>query len=160
MVTGMIKSKMVRNSLEMAVLGMLARRALKEYLDSREANQWGYETEKQSSWTPRITIQDNENSYVIMAELAGVPSEELKLSINGNNLVLEGKRLSSIKSETGPTYMREIPYGSFYRTLPLPEDVEKDNDRIDASFSDGMLEIRVPRLKSEIPVGKVHIKTK
>jgi HSP20 family protein len=75
------------------------------------------------------------DTLVVKAELPGIdPDKDVEITISGGALHTE---------ESGKTFhRRELRYGSFARTLPLPEGVE-DSD-IAASYKDGILAVRVP----------------
>jgi HSP20 family molecular chaperone IbpA len=158
MVIRLVRSRMVRDALEMAALSMLARKVVKEYVERREERQWGSQVGKYTSWAPNITIQDKKEYYLILAELAGVRVDDIEVNVAGNNLILEGKRQPSSETDVSGSDISEIRFGRFSRTLALPVDAGKDN--IEAFLDGGILEIHVPRLRSEVPIGKVQVTVK
>lgn len=87
-----------------------------------------------------IRIEDKleGDTYIIRAELPGINvDEDLDISVQNNLLTIEAQR-SEEQTENGRS---EFRYGSFVRTVALPEGAQEDS--IDASYEDGILTIRV-----------------
>lgn len=104
------------------------------------------EGDEVSSWDPPVDIYENEDYFLIIAELPGIEKENIKIKINENMLVLQGIRKLDNPNEKGINYHRlETNFGSFSRTFTLSEIVDKDN--IVASFNNGILEIKLPKIK-------------
>ena len=79
---------------------------------------------------------------IVRADLPGIDPKEVEVTVDGDHLTIRGKRESS-REETGRDYThREIYYGSFERTIQLPEGVKTDD--IKASYHDGVLELTIP----------------
>jgi HSP20 family protein len=106
----------------------------------------------------RVEEFEDDGTLVVRAELPDIdPDKDVELSVAGGALHIRAQRQEKTeKRETG-AYRSEFRYGSFVRTVPLPEDV-KDDD-ITASYKDGILEIRAPMAAEEEkpPVTKVPI---
>ena len=90
---------------------------------------------------PRVEVEESEKGYRVSAELPGLEEKDISLSLKDNSLVLEGKRESSIKSDQAGLYRSEFSYGTFYRTIPLQEDVDDKN--ITATFTNGVLHVEL-----------------
>jgi HSP20 family protein len=110
-------------------------------------------------WTGIGTIPVDEyqddGTLVVRAELPGIdPATDVELTVSGNTLRIEAERKQEEKvSEKG--YMRrEVRYGTFSRTLPLPEGVTEAD--ITADYKDGILEIRIPTPAAE-PAKKIPV---
>lgn len=97
-------------------------------------------------------FRENGN-LVVRAELPGIdPDKDVELSISEGMLVIEAHRREEDKQEERGYVRRELRYGSFMRTLPLPEGVtEKD---VRATYKDGILEIKVPAPVAKQPEAK------
>lgn len=93
-------------------------------------------------WTPAIEVSQQEGNYTISAELPGIDPNNVKIDIEQNAIVLRGERESNVNDERGGFHHTERSYGSFYRTVPLPQGAEPDQAR--ARFNNGVLEITVP----------------
>lgn len=90
---------------------------------------------------PYIRVEDylEEGSYVLRAELPGVdPEKDVEVSVENDMLTISGER----REETREKHRREFHYGSFRRSISLPRGATAD--QITASYTDGVLEVRVP----------------
>jgi len=90
---------------------------------------------------PYIRVEDylEEGSYVLRAELPGVdPEKDVEVSVENDMLTISGER----REETKEKHRREFHYGSFRRSISLPRGATAD--QITASYTDGVLEVRVP----------------
>jgi HSP20 family protein len=100
-------------------------------------------TELPGAWAPRADVFEQEGSVVFKAELPGVPKEAIEVTVEDGDLVVRGERKAEEKIEEKDYYRMERTYGSFYRRLPLPEGAK--TEEIEATFKDGVLEVRVPK---------------
>ncbi|MFP3999461.1 MAG: Hsp20/alpha crystallin family protein [Desulfobacterales bacterium] len=101
-------------------------------------------------WRPTVDTFEKDNSIMIKAELPGVKKDDVSIDVNNNVLSIKGERKDEEKAEEGNYYRRERFYGKFQRAFTLPDNV--DTDKIEASFKDGVLEVKVP--KTEESKGK------
>jgi HSP20 family protein len=95
-------------------------------------------------WSPQIDVQRRDDALVLKADLPGVSKEDLKIDIDDNALVISGQRQEE-HEEGGKEQgyqLYERSYGSFYRAIPLPQDVNPDD--IQAEMRDGVLKVTVP----------------
>jgi HSP20 family protein len=93
-------------------------------------------------WTPQVEMCEQGGKFHVYADLPGLRKEDVKLSIEDDAIVLQGERRSSREEgerEGGGFYRSERGYGSFYRTIPLPEGI--DSETAEASFRDGVLDV-------------------
>ncbi len=98
---------------------------------------------------PPINIWLGENSVVVTAELPGVTRDDVNLSLQEDVLTLAGKREPKPQEQNVNWQRRERAYGSFSRAVQLPFRV--DPDKVQARFSDGILEIELQRLEADRP---------
>jgi HSP20 family protein len=103
----------------------------------RSGGQQGAVTE----WAPAIDAVTKEGDLVIRAELPGVKHEDVDISLHDNVLTISGERRAEQAEERGGYHIRERRYGSFRRSLALPEGI--DESRISARYEDGVLEVTV-----------------
>jgi len=102
-----------------------------------------------AEWAPLVDIVEDENEYLIKAELPEVRKEDLKVTVQDNVLTLTGDR-SFEKEEKGKKCHRiERAYGSFARSFSLPE--EADAQKVSAEFKEGVLHIRLPKSEKAKP---------
>ncbi len=107
------------------------------------------------AWAPRIDLVREKDRMVLRADLPGIKPEEVEITVEDGILHVSGKHEES-KEEKAKHYLRrERRYGSFSRSLALPDGV--DPERIEAGFSDGVLEVTIP-VPSEKGARKVQIK--
>lgn len=93
--------------------------------------------------TPSCDIFEEKGEVVVRAELPGLKREDINVKLVDNNLIISGEKKSEEKVERKDYLRLERTYGSFNRTLNLPEGV--DDKHVKASFKDGVLEVRLPK---------------
>lgn len=102
-----------------------------------------------SKWHPAVDVLESKDSYVIRAELPGMKREDIKVEVKDGTLVLSGERTSEKPAE-GVEYRHvERVNAKFWRSFSLPETVKHDG--IEATYKDGLLEIRVPKAEEAKP---------
>lgn len=97
--------------------------------------------EPQSMWMPQVELCEEGGKLHVYADLPGMKKEDVKLSLEGDQLVLQGERQSTREERQpgGGFYHSERSYGNFYRTIPLPDGV--DPQTVEANFRDGVLDV-------------------
>ena len=78
---------------------------------------------------------------LIQADLPGIKRDDINVRIEQDAIVIQGERNQEQTSNKGGYYRSERSYGSFYRTIPLPEGTNTESAT--ASFKDGVLEIEL-----------------
>ncbi|MBI3005155.1 MAG: Hsp20/alpha crystallin family protein [Ignavibacteriales bacterium] len=110
-----------------------------------------------SYWTPAVDIAEQENEYVVKAELPGVSKDDVKITVESNILTIHGEKKQEATVK-GDNYQRvERSYGSFQRSFKLPETVK--TEKIDASYKDGVLTITLPKAEEAKPK-QIEVKVK
>jgi HSP20 family protein len=94
-----------------------------------------------TAWIPKIDIFAQGDDLVMRCELSGVARDEVDISMEGNVLTIFGERTGAPDVEDEAYYVRERQYGSFRRTINLPEGTEPSS--VTALLQDGLLEITV-----------------
>jgi HSP20 family protein len=109
----------------------------------------GRQSPAAAPWAPRIDVFEKNGALMVKAELPGIKKEDIQVTLEGNDLTIRGevKDESEVKEED--YYRCERSYGSFYRRLPVP--FETTAAQITARYSDGVLEITVPKPAAEAP---------
>ena len=113
---------------------------------SRTLNQDDY---PQIDWNPRVDIMEKENEYLVRAELPGLTKDDVKITLQDNVLTVKGEKNEEVKEENKNFHLCERNYGKFMRSFRIPTPVEKN--KIDASFKDGILNIRLPKSEEAKP---------
>jgi HSP20 family protein len=93
-------------------------------------------------WTPDVEVFHRGNELVVKADLPGLKKEDVKVDITEDAITIQGERRREHEEEKEGIYRSERSYGSFYRTIPLPEGAITEQAK--ATFRDGVLEIRLP----------------
>ena len=94
-----------------------------------------------SRWAPALDVLQEDGDIVVRAELPGVKQEDVDITLQNGVLSISGERRAEEQKEGSGYYVRERRYGSFQRSMTLPEGV--DESKIRARFQDGVLEVRV-----------------
>jgi HSP20 family protein len=95
-------------------------------------------------WTPRIDMEQQGEELLISAELPGLSREQVQIEATEEGIAISGERREQ-REEGGRErdyHFSERSYGSFYRSIPLPEGAQVEQAK--ATMRDGVLEIRVP----------------
>jgi HSP20 family protein len=107
-------------------------------------------------FSPSFDIKETKDKYLFTADLPGIKSSDVDVSISGNRLSISGKRESE-KEEKGETYYAcERSYGSFMRAFTLPEGA--NTEALTADLKDGVLTISVAK-KPEMQAKKIPVGT-
>ena len=104
------------------------------------------------SWVPAMDVAERGDAYVVYTELPGVSPEQVELSFEQNVLSIRGTKPASFDvSNTGELrlFAAERVSGTFERSVRLPEFV--DAERIEASFTNGLLTVTVPKAEAAKP---------
>lgn len=113
----------------------------------------GFHHMSQDSFSPKIDIAEDEKNILIDAEIPGVPKENLKITMQDNILTIEGEK-KKIEEEKGKNFYREERcFGQFKRSFTLP--VEVDSENVDAKFNNGILEVKLNKLKPKVEKEKI-----
>lgn len=109
----------------------------------------------QDAWVPAVDVQETPKSFVFTAELPGLGKDDIEITLEENLLTLSGARELEEKAEDETFHRIERAYGKFSRSFSLPSQV--DNSQVEASFTDGLLTIEVPKSEQAQP-RKIEIK--
>ena len=101
------------------------------------------------AWAPPIDVYETRDDLVVAAELPGVPEKDIRLSMTGDVLSLRGQRGIAAEAREENYHRIERWSGTFERHVQLPIPVQAD--KIRASYRDGVLEIRLPKLEEVKP---------
>ncbi len=98
---------------------------------------------EERGWVPAVDVFEKEDKFVVKAELPGTKEEDIHVSVVGDTLSIRGEKKTETEVKEEDYYRCERSYGSFYRSVPLPSNV--DADKIEASFEHGVLEVTLPK---------------
>lgn len=100
-------------------------------------------------WVPAMDLIETEDHLVLRADLPGLTEDDVNIEIKDNMLTVSGERKAEHEERKEGFYRVERAFGSFSRSLSLPEGV--DADRVSADFDNGVLEVRVPKPEERKP---------
>jgi HSP20 family protein len=111
--------------------------------------------DREESWLPAVDVYDSKDAVVLKAELSGMDPGDIQIEVEDNVLTIKGERKFEEKIDEGRYYRVERRFGSFERSLALPQGVRPDD--IQADYEDGILVVRVPKAEEEKP-RKIEVK--
>jgi HSP20 family protein len=100
-------------------------------------------------WVPPMDLVEAGDHFVLKADLPGLKDEDVKIEVQDDTLTISGERKAEHEASEGGWYRIERSFGSFSRSLTLPEHV--DASAISASFNEGVLEVRIPKPEERKP---------
>jgi len=109
---------------------------------SRASTVGGRESSANGHWVPSTDVYVTDNGLVIKIELAGMKSENLEISVEGNRLLIRGSRPDCCRASKCSFLLMEINYGPFERCIELPAGYDLSQAR--AAYLNGFLRIDVP----------------
>lgn len=118
---------------------------------------WPTSFEK-SDFLPRIDVSESDKEIHVNAELPGMTEKDIEVTLENNVLTVKGEKKQEEERKERNYYHVERRYGSFYRNIPIPGEV--DTEKIEASFKNGVLNIIVPKKEAAQKGAKIKIDTK
>ena len=106
---------------------------------------------------PPVNVFESEKEILVQCEVAGVEPEDLDLTITGETLTIKGVKKPIADTDDVKFVRRERGSGDFTRTIVLPDEV--DADRIDASLTNGIMTIRLPKTGAPV-VRSIKVKAR
>jgi HSP20 family protein len=98
---------------------------------------------------PPVNIWASEDKAVVVAEIPGIEPDDIDVQVVNQSLTLRIKRQPDQLTEGQTWHRQERGYGQFTRSIELPYLV--DADKVQATFSQGMLRISLPRAAADLP---------
>lgn len=92
-----------------------------------------------------VDVYSTDKEIVIKSTIAGVQTEDIDISVNNDMLTIRGERQNEADAKLEEYYYQECYWGSFSRSIILP--VEVDSDKVNASLKNGVLTIRLPKVR-------------
>ena len=106
---------------------------------------WSSASSAGTTWTPAVDVLESKDSYLLRAELPGMNKEDFNLEVKNGMLTISGER--KLEQPVSNVQYRSVERiaGKFSRSFYLPQTVQQDG--IQATYRDGILEIHVPKLE-------------
>ena len=110
---------------------------------------------EERAYVPAFDISENENEYIVKAELPGIDAKGLDIQFTNGLLTVKGEKKEE-KEDKGENYhCVERRYGSFHRSFRIPDHIHVD--KIDAGYKDGILTLTLPKDESS-KTKKIEVK--
>jgi HSP20 family protein len=107
------------------------------------------QTDQARRWVPPVDLVEAEDHFVLKADLPGLSEGDVNIEVQDGTLTISGERKAEHEQREKGWYRIERSFGRFSRSLSLPDGV--DPDRIEASFSHGVLQVRIPKPEERKP---------
>jgi len=108
--------------------------------------------------TPALDVKETEKELVVKADLPGIEEKDVHLTIQDGVLTMRGEKKSERKDEGENYHLVERSYGSFQRSIRLPESI--DEDKAVARFDKGVLTVTLPKRPEMVKAEKkIEIKS-
>jgi HSP20 family protein len=101
------------------------------------------------TWVPAVDVWETEDSLVYAFDLPGIPEDKISVEFDDGALIVSGERERTKESSEQNYYRFERRFGSFSRTVGLPQGVSEDS--ISADYRDGVLEVHVKKPEQAKP---------
>ncbi len=121
---------------------------LQRALDTSRASDWLEAGPSGGGAFPPINAFRKGDDYVVVAELPGIDRAALDIHVKGRTIRIAGRKTTSYPEQAG-LHRRERPVGRFDRALTLP--IEVDADKVQATYTDGILALLLPRAERDKP---------
>lgn len=96
---------------------------------------------------PAISVSDSGDNVLVRAEVPGLESKDVEISVEGNILTLRGEKREEIRDEKENFFYHERSFGSFIRRIELPCHV--NSEKAEAHLEKGILSLTLPKVVGE-----------
>jgi HSP20 family protein len=127
---------------------------LEDFFDSLGLERSAIEPAR-SLWAPRLEMLAKDGQLLIRADVPGLKKEDISIELTEDTVTFTGERKQEKEEKEGGFFRSERVYGSFYRSVPLPEGVSIEGAK--AVVHDGILEITMPMAKVMPATRKLEI---
>lgn len=93
--------------------------------------------------TPAVNVKEDDNEFVISAEVPGMKKDDIKITFENNYLTISGEKKAKEEIKEKDFHQLEHRYGKFSRTIAVPAGVK--SDKIEADYEQGILTIHIPK---------------
>jgi HSP20 family protein len=115
--------------------------------EKKEVQATGESTRDVPVFVPPVDIYESQNALTLLADMPGVPIENIDIDLDSDQLTIRGK--ISETQESGKVIFREYAVGDYYRQFTLSSDI--DRTKIQASMKDGVLKLVLPKGEAAKP---------
>jgi HSP20 family protein len=104
---------------------------------------------QQRAWVPAVDVWETDDEIVYAFDVPGIPEDKISVELEDNALTVSGERERTDEVSNDRFYRFERRFGSFSRTIGLPQNVSED--QIKADYREGVLEVRVAKPQTPKP---------
>jgi HSP20 family protein len=104
---------------------------------------------QQRAWVPAVDVWETDKEIVYAFDVPGIPEDKISIELEDNALTISGERERTKEVSDERFYRFERRFGSFSRTIGLPQNVTED--QVKADYNDGVLEVRVAKPETPKP---------
>jgi len=115
--------------------------------EKQEVQATGESTRNVPVFVPAVDIYESENALTLVADMPGVPIENVDIDLDSDQLTMRGT--VPMQEEKGKVIFREYTAGDYYRQFTLSSDIDREN--IQASMKDGVLKLVLPKAEAAKP---------
>ena len=108
---------------------------------------------------PAMNVSEDEQGYEVTVELPGLDEKDIEIQLMGNQLVISGERKWHEEKKEQEFHRVESQYGSFQRSVTLPDDTRRDGEAVEATYKKGVLTVRVPKVEPT-PARKIKVQSR
>lgn len=135
-----------RDSPKLSLLEKSFRDTFSEFVKSFFDDEFFSSTElERVDFEPRVDVYEKDNQMVVKADIPGIEEKNLVVELEGNVLTISGKKEEEKEVKEKNYHRIERSYGSFCRSITLPDGIEAD--KINAEYKKGVLTINIPKSK-------------
>ena len=114
---------------------------------------------RQLKWggAPAVDVVETDNAFELTADLPGIDEKNIEVKLAEGGLTIKGEKQEEKEEKKKDYYVHERHFGSFERHFALPDGA--DIDKIEASFKNGVLTVKLPKKAEAIkPAKKIEVK--
>lgn len=109
-----------------------------------------------AAWEPAVEMYETGDEVIVRAEMPNVDPSNVDVTVTGDAITIKGTVRQEEEKKDRSYYRRELRYGSYVRTLPLPAEVKGGDAK--ATYKDGVLEVKIPKSERAKPTSvKVQV---
>jgi HSP20 family protein len=123
--------------------------ALQNEMSRLVGSAFGEGNGQQRAWVPAVDVWETDEEVVYAFDVPGIPEDKISIEFEDNSLTVSGERERTKEISDERFYRFERRFGSFSRTIGLPQNVSEDQIRAD--YKEGVLEVRVAKPETPKP---------
>lgn len=128
------------------------------FFSERAPSLWNVSGMETAGVIPSMDVSENDKAYTITAELPGIDMKDIEITVAEGYITVKGEKKAENKEEKEGYFRQERSYGSFQRTVSLPD--KANTEAAEASLKNGVLTISVPKeVSAESKPRKLNIKS-